>query len=708
MSPPEGAASLSSCYSYEADTLTSLLTTTAANLQIRTEVSSVLTTLLNDVETSSTLSTHLVHKSHTAQLQSQLATAQTALEESRALAQHESIRRQQLGDAFLAELAKLSVKLVELEGWRSDHEGRVAEYDQLKRRLEEMTDRAQALELAVQEGQAEQAANANSSGSAVTEEGAAAATTSAGSEDIIGGGAQKKTGDANAVVEEEKADVDVDVDAQANENVDSTAPPTATDTASAAAATSTLTTEGAEDADAVSDDIAAETDNAKAHSDTGTTIGDLPADTSDIGTDAAINKPGAITNEEEGMQAGTTTPKKKKKKVLTPPNPMDDTEPILECVPERVLMTIFASLDAQDILSTAQVSVVMYSRVDVLFGLGGSGGGGGAENGDGGGASGGADATGITVEELPAAAKTTTAATAESTSEPASAAPTAASALGSTLAGGLFSPFSRTTASKPAAATPTPSAKDATSTAVNTTTTDVKTDAVEDTASATESATPSVTGLATTTVPTGVAGRGRGPMLTPELANSMAEKLGRDELAVIISMQKAQKASESDLTKLRNERDDLIAELKGVESVKDFLVAKLRDVERAQRMAESEKEKVARQVVSDQEVIAFLDYRVQELEGGAEIADRAKSRAEQDLQAAQAKATEKTRVLSDMLRFERDQLAASEKEWKATKKVLVKEVKQCRAQIVSLEAERDGLREQNARLREALLSGGKK
>ena len=69
-------------------------------------------------------------------------------------------------------------------------------------------------------------------------------------------------------------------------------------------------------------------------------------------------------------------------------------------------------------------------------------------------------------------------------------------------------------------------------------------------------------------------------MLTPELANSMAEKLSRDELAVIISMQKAQKASESDLTKLRNERDDLIAELKGVESVKDFLVAKLRDEER--------------------------------------------------------------------------------------------------------------------------------
>ena len=94
-------------------------------------------------------------------------------------------------------------------------------------------------------------------------------------------------------------------------------------------------------------------------------------------------------------------------------------------------------------------------------------------------------------------------------------------------------------------------------------------------------------------------------MLTPELANSMAEKLSRDELAVIISMQKAQRASESDLTKLQNERDDLIAELKGVESVKDFLVAKLRDVERAQRMVESEKETVARQVVSDRDFAEF-------------------------------------------------------------------------------------------------------
>ena len=226
MSPPEGGnhchpATSTSC---EADTLTSLLTSTATNLQIRTEVSSVLTTLLNDVETTSTLSAHLVHKSRTTSLQNQLTAAQTALAESRALAQHESQRRQQLGDVFLAELAKLSLKLEELEGWRSDNEGRVQEHDVLKRRFEEMTDRAQALELAVQEGQGGQAAQADAQvgPSPTTEQkgGAVGANTSASttagvpqveaaaaasSEDVVGG-VQK--GDANAT-EREKADAHV-------------------------------------------------------------------------------------------------------------------------------------------------------------------------------------------------------------------------------------------------------------------------------------------------------------------------------------------------------------------------------------------------------------------------------------------------------------------------------------------------------------------
>lgn len=707
--------------SASATSISTLLTTTAAHLQIRSEVSSALTDLLTDVEASASLSRHLAATSHTAALQNQLAATRRALAESRAVAAAEVERRQQLGDAFWVQLAKLTVYLGELEGWKEDNRGRVEEYDGMRRRLDEMTDRARALEMALEEGQqqeqAEQAAVQAHKASAeevgvqidlASEEpgGTRDSDESASVLDSAGNGPTEQTAVAPPAVDVEVADgTDTLVDAVADGTAASSTKDTSTTAAAVKEAATTKDAVEVESTPEAAPPAAVAVDDSAA--DAATAADESKASNADPekedNTTATVSSP---TKKREKTKAEKTTTTK----VLQPPVPMEVTDPVLECVPERALMSIFANLEAQDIMSTAQVSVIMYSRVDILFGLGGHGGGGGA-----GGTS--ASAGSVVGEELPVAA----AATGGDTSTAAAAASSAASALSSTLAGGLFSsPFGRAAKPAAAAATAAPPA-DAKTTAIasvpSTTSKDGKSTGGAGTVESTSAATDpspeiaqSTTGLTAST--TGIAtgrgiGRG-GQMLTPELANSMAEKLSRDELAVIISMQKAQRASESDLTKLRNERDDLIAELKGVDSVKDFLVAKLRDVERAQRMVESEKETVARQVVSDQEVIAFLDYRVQELEGGAEIADRAKSRAEQDLHAAQAKATERVRVLSDHLRFERDQLAASEKEWKATKKVLVKEVKQCRAQIVSLEAERDGLREQNSRLREALLSGVKK
>ena len=704
-----------------ATSISTLLTTTATHLQIRSEVSSALTDLLTDVEASASLSRHLAATSHTAALQNQLAATRRALAESRAVAAAEVERRQQLGDAFWVQLAKLTVYLGELEGWKEDNRGRVEEYDGMRRRLDEMTDRARALEMALEEGQrqeqAEQAAVQAHKASAeevgvqidLASEEPGGTRDSDESATVLGSAGNdptKQTAIATPAVDVEVADgTDTLVDAVA----DGTAASSTKDTSTAAAAVKEAAT--------IKDAVPAES-TPEAAPPAAVAVDDSAADAATAADESKASNAGPEKEDNTTATASSPTKKKEKtktektttSKVLQPPVPMEVTDPVLECVPERALMSIFANLEAQDIMSTAQVSVIMYSRVDILFGLGGHGGGGG-------GGSTSASAGSVVGEELPVAA----AATGGDTSTAAAAASSAASALSSTLAGGLFSsPFGRAAKPAAAAATAAPPA-DAKTTAIasvpSTTSKDGKstggTGTVESTSAATDPSpeiAQSTTGLTAST--TGIAtgrgiGRG-GQMLTPELANSMAEKLSRDELAVIISMQKAQRASESDLTKLQNERDDLIAELKGVESVKDFLVAKLRNVERAQRMVESEKETVARQVVSDQEVIAFLDYRVQELEGGAEIADRAKSRAEQDLHAAQAKATERVRVLSDHLRFERDQLAASEKEWKATKKVLVKEVKQCRAQIMSLEAERDGLREQNSRLREALLSGVKK
>ena len=117
--------------------------------------------------------------------------------------------------------------------------------------------------------------------------------------------------------------------------------------------------------------------------------------------------------------------------------------------------------------------------------------------------------------------------------------------------------------------------------------------------------------------------------------------------------------------------------------------------------------KVTQQIASDQEVIAFLDSRVQELERSSENLTQDRDAARKELESIQVTSSKKITMLNDILKYEREKLKDEETEWKATKKVLVKEVKSCRAQIVALQAERDGYKEQNEMLKRAIVSTGK-
>lgn len=146
------------------------------------------------------------------------------------------------------------------------------------------------------------------------------------------------------------------------------------------------------------------------------------------------------------------------------------------------------------------------------------------------------------------------------------------------------------------------------------------------------------------------------------------------------------------------------ARLEGTEAVKEFLISKVRDAELALGKQHSESAFVTQQSASDQEVISFLDGRVQELERSYHTCQTQKTSIENEFQQFQRSSSQKTKVIEDMLQFERQQLADQEKEWKLTKKVLVKEVKHCRAQIATLQAERDAFYQQNERLKQALLT----
>lgn len=195
--------------------------------------------------------------------------------------------------------------------------------------------------------------------------------------------------------------------------------------------------------------------------------------------------------------------------------------------------------------------------------------------------------------------------------------------------------------------------------------------------------------------------------LNAAVAQSMAAKLSDTELAAIISMTEKLGKMEKEVFLLRNEKEEMQAKLDGTEAVKQFLIGKVRDVEMKLTQSNDDEVKVTQQIASDQEVIAFLDGRVQELERLSATLQKENNASQAELKVLKSSSGQKVTVLSDMLKYEREKLRENESDWKATKKVLVKEIKSCRSQILAFQAERDGFKEQNERLKRAITSTGK-
>jgi hypothetical protein len=197
-----------------------------------------------------------------------------------------------------------------------------------------------------------------------------------------------------------------------------------------------------------------------------------------------------------------------------------------------------------------------------------------------------------------------------------------------------------------------------------------------------------------------------GFQMSASVAQSLASKLLPAELSAIIAMRDQLRKKEEDLQRAQEDVSDLTAQLEGTISVKEVLASKLKDLQKKVESDEEISAKMTRQVASDQEVIAFLDERVQELEKVVDNFHMERTKANKAIDKVKDASERQVAVLSDMLTYEREQRADQEKEWKSTKKVLIKEVKLCRAQIMALEAERDGFREENQRLKEALMALG--
>jgi hypothetical protein len=194
--------------------------------------------------------------------------------------------------------------------------------------------------------------------------------------------------------------------------------------------------------------------------------------------------------------------------------------------------------------------------------------------------------------------------------------------------------------------------------------------------------------------------------ISPAVAQSLAMKLSPAELSAIIAMRDQLRKKGEEVIAMEQDFDDITAQLEGTISVKEILTEKVGQLQNTLKCDREISAKITRQTASDQEVIAFLDERVQELERTVENLNADQATAGKSVEKIKLASERQVAVLSDMLAYEREQKVDQEKEWRSTKKLLVKEVKHCRAQIMTLEAERDGFRQENDRLKEAMLSFG--
>lgn len=336
----------------------------------------------------------------------------------------------------------------------------------------------------------------------------------------------------------------------------------------------------------------------------------------------------------------------------TPPHTLFDAVTTLE---ERMLLRVFSYLSAPDVLATAEVCKPFYDRVGVIFGHQ-------HEEGEAEAEAGGGTPPATTATASSTTSTTPTATTTTKPSTPSSFLQNYSNLL---LGGAAADVLSSSLSSL----LPPPSSAAATA--------------------------RSLLGGGSA----GGGGDGSGN-ITEKVAASMASKLTGPELKSILAMTERVKKMEALVVQFQAENEDARARLQGAESVKELLVGKLKEAELALKTWSDGAATAARQRASDQEVIGFLDGRVQELELGLGQTATQLAGMQEQARRDKAQAQEQVRVLQDMLSFERQKADGNEAQWRQQKKILAKEVKSLRAEVLLRQKERDAYRDElrNVRL----------
>lgn len=623
-----------------------------ASLQIKSEVQSVLNTIISDIETTHQIETKLNHEYEVYHYQQRCENAERALEEYKAIEKERNESARNLVQEFVNDLGGLTglMRELKLEKERVNSDGHVGSEEN---------------EQKVNEGHEGTSSNENNE------------------------------------------EVDAAMSGTSN-------PTTTNNEVSTTNETTKKVNEGETRESQTTEEIKV-TDNTN------------ETDAARKDTDAPVNIPENEQNEQNSPtivpvpapSSSTTTIIKQKRTIKKLKKVKRHLPPTLQSLNSATLMKIFEFMDAMDIVNMAQTNVRMYSKVDSIFGLGGAGLDADGRDGD----EDEFEEVWVEVEEeVEEDVEVAVGGEKDDRKSDDGDGQVEASASSSTSSGSkpvdhativsIPSTASGTIAAKPtkvaipAKTTANLQQNTSSSSSIPTTKPESSTEqSPQVIPTSTKPPPPAPTSKPSTTSSTSSTSSG-GFQISSAVAAALADKLSPIELSAIITMRDQLRIKEQETNKMREELNALNATLDGTLSVKEVLTVKVKEQQLALDQNKEIAAKMNRQTSSDQEVIAFLDERVQELERQVGNFDKERMKIQGDIDTVKKSSEKQLSVLGDMLTFEREQMADHEKEWKSTKKVLVKEVKHLRAQILALEAERDGYYEENMKLKEALLSVG--
>ncbi|EGZ19425.1 hypothetical protein PHYSODRAFT_492420 [Phytophthora sojae] len=184
--------------------------------------------------------------------------------------------------------------------------------------------------------------------------------------------------------------------------------------------------------------------------------------------------------------------------------------------------------------------------------------------------------------------------------------------------------------------------------------------------------------------------------------DAIVKSLKPDQIKLFHDMSTRVKTLEAHLAQVQTEKEDVAARLYSAESVRDFLMEKLKDLEDTLANSMTTTAKKDEQAGLDREIIGFLDAKTQEYETALQEYAHQNNGLRMEIAQLQEEHASKTRIIQDMVELLTEEKKELELQIRSQRKILVREVKALRSQNQQLGSEKDHYFTQLRQLKHAL------